>query len=145
MITYNTILKTFEDIADNHKQINNFGTGTLDEVNAFSKDGKFPVLWVIPQRVQLGENAMIYTIRVMVFDISETDDSIDDEIYSDTILILNDIMFILNTQPFWNKDEASVTNIPVATPFRQKFVDYCAGWYADFDIEVPSFNNLGYC
>ena len=145
MITYNTILKTFEDISVNHKQINNFGTGSIDEVDTFSNEGKFPVLWVIPQRVQLGENSMIYTMRVMVFDISETDDSLDDEIYSDTILILNDVMFILNTQPFWNKDEASVTNTPVATPFRQKFTSYCVGWYADFDIEVPTFNNLGYC
>lgn len=145
MITYNTILKTFEDIATNHRQINNFGTGALEEVNTFSNESKFPILWVIPQRVQLGGNSMIYTVRVLVFDISETDDSLDDEIYSDTVLILNDVMFILNTQDFWNGDEASVINTPTAISFRQKFTDYCVGWYADFDIEVPTFNNLGYC
>jgi len=145
MITYNTILKTFEEISERHLQINNFGTGDLDEVDTFSNEGKFPVLWVIPQRVQLGANSMIYTIRVMVFDISETDDSLDDEQYSDTILILNDVMFILNTDDFWNGDEASVINTPTATPFRQKFTSYCVGWFADFDIEVPTFNNKGYC
>lgn len=145
MITYNTILKTFNEIATNHKQINNFGNGTLDEVNTFSNEGKFPVLWVVPQGVQLGTNSMIYTLRVMVFDISDTDDSLDEELLSDTILILNDVMVILNTQDFWNGDEASVINVPRATPFRQKFTDYCVGWYADFDIEVPAFNSKGYC
>lgn len=145
MITYNTILKTFEEIADTHYQINNFGSGTLEEVNTFSNGGKFPVLWVIPQRVTLGQNSMTYTIRVMVFDIGETDDSLDSEQYSDTILILNDVMFWLNNNKFWNNDEASVVNTPIATPFRQKFVDYCVGWYSDFDIEVPTFNNNPIC
>ena len=145
MITYNTILKTFNEIADTHIGIQNFGNGAMEDINIFNKDDKFPVLWVIPQRVTLGQNSMIYTIRVMVFDIAESDDSIDDELLSDTILILNDVMMILNSTPFWNNEEASVVNTPSALPFRQKFVDYCIGWYADMDIEVPSFNGSGYC
>lgn len=141
MVTYNKILNEFNRIANFHRQINNFGNGTLDEVNSFDNNGKFPILWVVPQRVQLGNNSMIYTIRVMVFDINNTDDSLDEEILSDTILILNDVMVELNNNPFISGEEVSVINTPSATPFRQKFTDYCVGWFADFDIEVSSFNS----
>jgi hypothetical protein len=134
--TYNTILKTFKGMADSHQQINNFGNGVMEEINTFEKDGKFPILWIVPQSAKIGGNSMIYTLRVMVFDICESDDSNEDEILSDTVTILNDILLMINNELATNGEEVYVLNQPLATPFRQKFVDYCVGWYADFQIEV---------
>lgn len=139
MITFNQLLKKFEDLSNAHLQIKRFGTGALEDVNAFSpSSGAFPVLWVVPQSARLSENIITYTMRVLVFDIDETDDSITNELLSDTLLILNDIY-----QQFKNGDNNyEVSNDLICTPFNQKFVDYCTGWFADVEIITDINNSL---
>ena len=75
-MTYNQIIDTFKDIANNHLQIHNFGDGVLEDINTIKYNGgQFPVLWVIPQSAELGENGLTYKMRVLVFDIDETADT----------------------------------------------------------------------
>ena len=138
-VTYNQLIKAFETIGENHIQIKRFGNGVIEDVNTFSPDSNgFPILWVAPQSVELGENSMIYTIRILVFDIDESNDSLRNEILSDCLLIINDVIQLLKN----DTDNYTVTNNPQAIPFNQKFVDYCTGWFADVNIETDILNTL---
>lgn len=138
-ITFNQLLNKFEALANNHLQIKRFGSGPIEDVNTFSpSSGDFPVLWVVPQAAKLGKNTLVYTMRILVFDIDETDDSNRDEILSDTLQILNDIF-----QQFMEDDDNYEVNTElIATPFNQRFVDYCTGWFADIEITTDINNSL---
>jgi hypothetical protein len=138
-ITFNQLIAKFEDLSNKHLQIKRFGTGPIEDVNTFSpSSGEFPVLWIVPQNARLSENTLTYIIRILVFDINETDDSHRDEILSDTLLILNDIF-----QQFKNDDDNYEVNADLfATPFNQKFVDYCTGWFADVEITTDINNSI---
>jgi len=138
-ITFNQLLLKFEALANDHLQIKRFGSGPIEDVNTFSpSSGDFPVLWVVPQAAKLGKNTLVYTMRILVFDIDETDDSNRDEILSDTLQILNDIF----QQIMEDDDNYEVNTDLIATPFNQRFVDYCTGWYADIEITTDINNSL---
>jgi hypothetical protein len=138
-ITFNQLLLKFEALANDHLQIKRFGSGPIEDVNTFSpSSGDFPVLWVVPQAARLGKNTLVYTMRILVFDIDETDDSNRDEILSDTLQILNDIF----QQIMEDDDNYEVNADLIATPFNQRFVDYCTGWFADIEITTDINNSL---
>ena len=138
MMTYNQIIDTFKDIANNHLQIHNFGDGVLEDINTIKYNGgQFPVLWVIPQSAELGENGLTYKMRVLVFDIDETADTFRRDILSDTLQILNDVI-----KNFKNdSDDYFVGGTNTAIPFTQNFADYVTGWYVDINIETGIDNN----
>jgi len=139
MATFNQLIQKFQTLADQHLQIQRFGTGAIEDVNTFSPaSGEFPVLWVIPQAARLSTNNLVYTMRILVFDIDETSDTNKNELYSDTLLILNDIF-----QQFKNgDDDYEVISDAIATPFNQRFVDYCTGWFCDVEISTDINNSL---
>ena len=138
-ITFNQLLLKFEALANDHLQIKRFGSGPIEDINTFSpSSGDFPVLWVVPQAAKLGKNTLVYTMRILVFDIDETDDSNRDEILSDTLQILNDIF----QQIMEDDDNYEVNTDLIATPFNQRFVDYCTGWFADIEITTDINNSL---
>jgi hypothetical protein len=136
-LSYNQLINVFQSIKDSHPQIKRFGNGVIEDVNTFGPNsGEFPILWVAPQSAELGTNSLIYKMRILVFDIDETDDSIRNEILSDTLLILNDVIQMLKN----DDDRYSVLGAATATPFNQRFVDYCSGWFCDVDIETEINN-----
>lgn len=138
-ITYNQLIARFETLANNHRQIKRFGNGVIEDVNTFGPNsGLFPILWVAPQSVQLTENALIYKMRILVFDIDEENDTLRNELLSDTLLILNDIFQTLKN----GYDDITLISTATATPFNQRFVDYCTGWFIDVDIETAINNSL---
>jgi hypothetical protein len=134
------VIKEFETIATNHAFINRFGNGPIDDVNTtIPNDGKYPVLWVIPQSVLLDDNSIVYNIRILVFDIDSTDDSLRDQILSDTLMTLNDVVKLFrNGGP---SNDYEVNQVPQALPFEQEFVDYCVGWYTDLQIATDGMNS----
>jgi len=137
-ITYNQIIEVFREVGDKHLQINHFGHGMIEDVNTFQQsDDKFPVLWVTPQSTRIQENSTIYRMRILVFDIDKTNDDYRTEILSDTLLILEDVVKYLRNQDV----DYGVLQTQNCIPFVQKFVDYCAGWYCDIEIETASNNN----
>lgn len=134
------LIHEFETIATNHAFINRFGNGPIDDVNTtIPNDGKYPVLWVIPQSVTLDDNAIVYNIRVLVFDIDSTDDSLRDQILSDTLMTLNDVVKLFRNGGPSNDYEAPIA--PQAIPFEQEFVDYCVGWYCDLQVVTDGMNS----
>ena len=136
-ITYNNIIKKFSDIAVMNPFISRFGAGQINDVEKIN-DGAFPVLWVVPQSADFDNSTLTYRFRVMVFDIDQSDDSLQQEILSDTLQILIDVkkVFQYDTDYDYTVDETTS-----ATPFTERFVDYTTGWFADIDVITDLNNN----
>ena len=137
-MNYNNIIKYFGDIATSHPFINRFGSGDISDIDSISDDySLFPILWVVPQSVNIGENTLVYKFRFMVFDIDNTDDRHQQEILSDTLSTFLDVV-----KTFVNIDpEVDIEYDNEAIPFTERFTDYLVGWYGDLSIITQLDNN----
>lgn len=139
IMTYNQIVEEFKTIALANPFIKRFGAGEITEIEMEGPNGsQYPYCWITPQNVEIGENDLVYVFRILVFDIDDTDDSKQQEILSDTLRTLLDIIkqFKYNAN-----NSVSIDSRPNAVPFTHRFVDYNTGWYADLRITTEMDNN----
>ena len=137
--TLNQIIERFETIATDHLFIERFGFGELSDIDvAGPNDVDYPLMWVVPQGADFDEQTLIYTLRVIIMDIDDTDDSKRNEIMSDTLRTLIDVVKIFKNDDTYDWNITDMTN---AVPFSQRFVDYTTGWFADVRIITDLDNN----
>jgi hypothetical protein len=137
--TLNQIIKRFETIATDHLFIERFGFGELSDIDvAGPNDVDYPLMWVVPQGADFDEQTLIYTLRVIIMDVDDTDDSKRNEIMSDTLRTLIDVVKIFKNDDTYDWNITDTTN---ALPFSQRFVDYTTGWWADIRIITDLDNN----
>lgn len=133
--TLNNLIKLFEDIAEAHYQIKYFGFGELWEVDGVTakKMENYPVLWVVPTGATQEENTTVFTFDVLCFDNVENDESNENEVLSDTIQILQDVVRIIRE----NSDDYEIDSFNnIYLPFTEKFNSRCTGWTASLGIRV---------
>ena len=124
--TYNQILKKLETISLSNPFVKRFGSGEIQQLDVVApNETDYPYTWVVPQSVSIGENTLNYKFRVMVFDQDDTDDHNQQEILSDTLRTLIDI---IKTFRYDNGDDYNLgVQIPEAFPFTHRIVDYAGG------------------
>lgn len=136
--TYNQILKEIETIAMANPFIKRFGSGEISDIETDGPNSElYPMCWVVPQQVEIGDNDMVYLLRILVFDIDDTDDSKQQEILSDTLRTLQDIIKIFRNY----NDAYALDGRPTCFPFTHRFVDYNTGWWSDMRITTELANN----
>ena len=147
-MTFNQIVQKFKVIGDNHLFINRFGTGQVTDIDAVIADWiQFPVLWIIPQSIEVTENTVSYTFRTMVFDIVNTDDTPETEVLSDTSSTLIDVIKLFRYEgldvidPDGVPTDYGINETIILIPFTERFTDYVSGWYADITIITGADNN----
>lgn len=134
--TYNQIINELKTIAMANPFVKRFGAGEIEQLDTDSSESTaFPIVWCVPQTVEIGDNALSYRFRIMAMDIDDTSDFHQQEILSDTLRILIDIIkqfrygsgtnYVLNEPGY-----------PIANPFSHNLTDYVVGWYADIDIST---------
>lgn len=129
---------TLKDIADRNLFINRYGFGELSEVDIDGPNSDlYPLMYVVPQGARLSENVLTYTIRIIVMDIDDTDDTKRVEILSDTLRTLTDVVKEFKN----NSDDYNLDQDVDCLPFSQRFVDYTTGWWADISIITEIDNN----
>lgn len=138
--TYNQILKKLETISMSNPFVKRFGSGEIQQLDTDApNETDYPYTWVVPQSVSIGENTLNYKFRVMVFDQDDTDDHNQQEILSDTLRTLIDI---IKTFRYDNGQDYNLgAPIPEAFPFTHRIVDYVVGWYCDLEIETELDNS----
>lgn len=135
-MTHNQFIKLFSDIADNHRDINSFGSGDLWEYMA--NEGttwKGIALWV-----NLMDNTIVdlvdspkYTFLVM--DSVNKDEGNEDEVLSDTLRIAKDIIAVLR-QPYYEPYFQIQKNFNL-NDFTEKFDSEVSGWQFDITFNQP--------
>jgi len=139
--TYNQIIDTLKGIALANPFIARFGSGEIEQLDTDSSQSTaFPICWCVPQSAEIGENALKYRFRIMVMDIDDTSDGHQQEILSDTLMTLIDVIksFRYAGGDGYSLDEPPY---PTANPFSHNLTDYVVGWYADIAIETAMPNS----
>ena len=133
-LTYNQIIKTLNDFATSHYQINEFGNGDLWEViqHDQQKDFNYPLLWVQdqPNTTTQGEIEMVF--RCFFINLVQKDESNENEVKSDMQQCCLDLL------AFWKKQtDYRTVSIDVntsLTSFTERFNDELTGWWIDIKI-----------
>lgn len=131
------VFSIFEEIASNHKQINDFGKGSISRING-EYELKHPTLWVDIQPSTVQKNVVVMNFNVYIMDLVDQADFAEEDIHSDTMFIMQDIIVLLKKKRLISENY----DIPI-TPFHHKFNDRVAGWIGVFSVRVPY--NYGEC
>lgn len=121
MITKNILYKYFEQFANNHLQIKDFGYGDLSEISS-SQATQYPLFWVSPQPSSISGNEITYSFNILIGDRLEDGDLNKVEVESDTFQIGLDLLATLNL----NRD-VDLEKSNTLTPFIHDFKDRIAG------------------
>ena len=146
MINYNNIISKFNTIATNHLQINSFQNGTLDEVsiNKLSQTD-YVFLYVELENVVIDNGVMQYVVNVLVCDLLQGDNANRNDVYSNTLQILNDVIaeFIQSASSTSSVGSETIIQLPISCePFTARFENELTGFNATLNIEVNDKNNL---
>lgn len=170
MKTYRQIVETFDTIAHNHKQINSFHSGYLDEVDINKLGLKdYAILYIEPSTAFLNTGTLSYQFNVYVLDMineqqikdMETVGEKDNERlhlgridgFSENLSILKDVInefkhSMYLSDPATNKSGSyapseSILEVPInIEPFTARFNNLLTGWSAQLNIQVNNTNNL---
>ena len=135
-ITHNQFIKLFSDIAINHRDINSFYTGDLDNYTANQSNALNPVtLWVVINDDTITGKTDKPRYDFIVLDWVNQDSSNLDEVYSDTLRISKDVLALLR-QPYY-EDFFKVQEDVTFTPFNEKFDSDVAGWQFSLVFDQP--------
>ena len=93
-VSYNQVIKQLNDFATNHKQVKSFGNGDLWEVVQHDQltNFNYPLLWVVDQAASMGDGDFTWNFQVIVMDIVRKDESNENEVKSDCVQILIDLV-----------------------------------------------------
>ena len=136
-VTYNQIIDTFRAFANAHTQINEFASGDLWEVVQHNKltDFKYPLLFVTDAPASLGEGEITMAFEVLVMDKAEED--FENEVKSDTLLILLDTIAYFEKLYADNWKFVTIQKSGSATPFTERFDDTVTGWSMSLSLKMP--------
>jgi len=145
-ITYRQMVGTFSDIATNHLQLQSFNSGSLNDLDIEKLDAdKFPLLYITPQPATVDAQTLTYSFDVVVADQIQEDMTDIDDTYSETLLIIKDVIsnFRQAIQTESWADQRTDIEMPITlTPFTSRFANLLTGWAGTFNIVVNNENNL---
>ena len=140
MVTYNNVVNAFKEITIAHKQLgeNHFYHGEPTDFQAV-KDLKMPAILLQPMPTTNEIMIQQYKFRLFYIDIIEADLTTLQDVYSDSLQVLNDIVNELEYNP--DIGEYILNMSSTYTPFQEKFDDLTAGNYVEITINTPRNTN----
>jgi hypothetical protein len=145
--TINQLISVFKDIATRHYQINGFGIGDNWEIGV-DKAYMHPVLWINPVAANMPESEMTgyktfeIEFEVRVFDLVNKDESNENDVMSDCIDILKDIIIEFNKHPYYVNSQLTIMDDITFEPFTEEFDEEVTGWVADISMKTPVINSF---
>ena len=138
LLTLNQVISQITTLAAAHSQIAASGVGDFAEWQA--EERNYPLLWVFHETTNVGNRELVYSIRLICADRvitgeeGEDTDGMEQEVLSDTLLILLDFLAY-----FQQQHSQTYTVIPSATidPFTERFNDRVAGNSMVIQIRQP--------
>tara|TARA_R110000796_G_scaffold171070_3_gene288044 strand:+ start:4591 stop:5940 length:1350 start_codon:yes stop_codon:yes gene_type:complete len=139
--TINQLISVFKDIATRHYQINGFGIGDSWEIGA-DKAYMHPVLWINPTTANMpstdtGYKTFEIDFDVRVFDLVHKDESNENEVLSDTIDILKDIITEFKSHPYYVNSQLNITGDISFEAFTEEFDEEVSGWLCEISLMTP--------
>jgi len=148
-VSYNQVIKQLNDFADSHKQVKSFGNGYLWEVVQHDQlqNFNYPLMWIVDQAAAVGDGDFTWNFQVIVMDIVRKDESNENEVKSDCVQILIDLIAYfeqLNSE-LNNVDWHQVQLVRSGSidMFTERFEDELSGASIQLGLRFPQ--NYNYC
>ena len=135
-VTLNQLIAKLQSIATSHAQINDFFFGDIADLGT-EKPMQYPVLFADIAPSNFNYKVISLNFQLMVMDIVKKDLSNENDVMSDCLQILEDVIIELRnpSEVFMIQDSITLT------PFMDSQGDEVAGWTANLTINVPSTYN----
>ena len=139
--TINQLVSVWKDIATRHYQINGFGVGDNWEVGV-SEAYMHPVLWINPVTASMpssdnGYKTFEIDFEVRLFDLVNKDESNENDVLSDTIDILKDIVAEFKGHPYYVNSQLNIIGDIDFEAFTEEFDEEVSGWSCDISLMTP--------
>ena len=139
--TVNQLISVFKDISTRHYQINGFGIGDNWE-NGASGAKMHPVLWINPTTATMpstdnGYKTFEIDFEVRVFDLVNKDESNENEVLSDCIDILKDIITEFKGHPYYVNSQLNIIDDISFEAFTEEFDEEVSGWVCEISLMTP--------
>lgn len=142
-VTLKMLYKMLQDIGTTHNQINTTTIGDIFEVDLV--ESTYPLFHVSTSTTNFAQHTMTYNFQLIVMDLVSKDESNENDVLSDTLETIGDIISIIKNQtatfqliPDFETEVAISPNV-ACEPFTERFDNEVSGWTANISIEV-SFN-----
>ena len=140
-MTYKEIIDRFNNVADQHYMIKDFGYGQLSDIKVHSQDGEadYPYLFLNPTSHLRNGTVMEYNFNMIMMDIAIDEDNSKGNwinIQSQCQQYIDDVIAEMY-YGYTDKPEITMDNITY-TPFKERFQDSLAGMTAAIRIDVPT-------
>jgi len=143
--TYNNVIDTIVCLSDAHKEIQTTTTGDIWDVD-LEKNTKFPLCHINPVDVEISMSKKTFNFQVFVMDIVDEKGDNEQEVLSDTLQILTDLIALLkhgeNTYTYdaahGEEPRYYIDNDFRCEPFNERFDNSVSGWVIDLGIIVES-------
>ena len=148
-VSYNQVIKQLNDFATNHKQVKSFGNGDLWEVVQHDQltNFNYPLLWVVDQAASMGDGDFTWNFQVIVMDIERKDESNENEVKSDCVQILIDLVAYFeqlnNELNNVNWNQVQLVRSGSVELFTERFEDELSGASIQLGLRFPQ--NYNYC
>ena len=142
--TYNNVIDTLSCISLAHGLVNEVSTGDIDNIDT-SGIVKYPLVHIVPTSVDAGTNTLTFNFNILAMDLVNTDESNEQEVLSNTLIILTDILAEYkngkklggNLGDYLQEDLDSFN----LEPFTERFDNVVSGWNCTYSITIPhAFN-----
>jgi hypothetical protein len=139
--TLNDLLKAFRDIGGRHQQINTFFVG--QDFDLGNETVRHPILSVNPVSAVLPKNENGYSLysvnfTVKVMDLVNKNKSNEEEVLSDNLEVLKDIVTEFNTHPFYIESDFNIEGDISFSTVRGVFDSDLTGWETEITIVAPN-------
>lgn len=141
--SYNNIVDTLKCVSLSHGMVNNVSSGDIDTIDT-SADAVYPLVHIVPTNVTAGVQQITFNFNVLAMDLVKKDRSNEQQVLSDTLQILVDIIAqykhgkMLNIQQntsIYGQPDDKEYNLE---PFNERFDNLVSGWNLTLNLTVPS-------
>ena len=148
--SYNNVIDTLKCVGEQHLNIHTVTSGDIWTID-LEKNTLFPLFHINPVNVTVGMNTRTFNFQLFVMDLVEPDESNEQEVLSDCLEIMNDIIAIYkHGEILYSYDAAAgeeqryfIDNDFTIEPFTERFDNAVTGWVMSFAITVE--NELNSC
>lgn len=144
----NRLIRSLKSIAEKHRQINSFGTGSLYDVtfrkllyggmpdkSTITSQPTYPLMWFNVVDSSIQGRASYISFQLILADLVTDGEKNDFEIYSDLQLVAQDVVALLYKDTVTDK-EFSLDESVTMTPFADRFEDSLNGWVLNMRIKI---------
>lgn len=135
-VSLNQIIQDLQTIVTNHLQLNSFFFGDIADLGTENPE-QYPLLFADVAPSNFTYKVIGLNIQLMVMDIVKKDLSNENDVMSDTLRMIEDVIIKLRDPSNIYLIEDSIS----LTPFMDSQGDEVAGWTAQITLKIPSTYN----